>query len=141
MRISLLAILAVGGHTSVCNLVSLVGIEAHHHACSHDHEHDHPHHHGEDGGHLLDLCFESASESHNEEEVPCPETCEVELAETVISEALQAPECPVSDFLLEWTTAPGSWLPEQQIDRLLSAGEPPGPIPLSDRVFTGRFLV
>jgi len=139
VRISLVAILAIGGQVSVCNLVSVVGIDAHHHACSHDH--DHPHHHGDDHSHSTDLCFESASETHDNERVPCPESCEVELADTLLPENFQTPPCPVVELILEWAAAPGALLTEPLVDRSTAVGKPPGPDPWDDRVFTGRFLV
>jgi len=78
----LFAVLAAGGNTTFCSVLSVIGLKAHHHAvvdgvasdlsapCTGDHGNER--HDGED---------------HRRDEVPCPESCELRLdvATTAIS--------------------------------------------------------
>ena len=125
VRISLLAILAIGGQASVCSVASLIGIDAHHH--------DHP-------AESSRVCV-AASDCHDEDRVPCPEECDIELAEVLQPDLLETPSCPMSDRAPKWITGGFVFLPQVSSTKLISTGDPPEASVSTGRAFTGRFLV
>jgi len=134
----LFALLAAGGKVTMCEALSIVGLEVHHHHyreaeanmphpgpfCPDSHERgglDHDHHH---------------------DEVPCPETCEIQFSEAPAPVLLKVPaasETYLLPFLLEVLLAsevPGT------LFRAFDVLEPPDQAaPFTDPTFTGRFLV
>lgn len=137
----LFALLAAGGKVTLCEALSIVGLEVHHHAyhgagepsthpgpfCSSFQErggHDHDHH------------------DHHHDEVPCPDSCEIQLSEAPAPVLLKVPaasETYLLPFLLEVLLAsevPGT------LFRAFDVLEPPDQVaPFTDPTFTGRFLV
>jgi len=127
----LFALLTVGGKTTLCDVLSVVGLEGHHHPCEDDrsaaplcfktHDHDHDHGHGE---------------------VPCPESCEIQLSEAPAPILLKIPalaetfSLPCLLEVLLAASRPGECL--RSVEKL----EPPDhAVSLIDPTFTGRFLV
>lgn len=129
----LFALLGAGGNATLCEVLSLVGIEVHHHAA---HEDDTTTHAGP-------FCAEShEGHDHEHEEVPCPESCGIQLSEAPSPALLKVPTVAETDRL--------PYLPESLLSAYLPVTvfeaiallEPPDlGASLTDPTFTGRFLV
>jgi len=123
----LFALLTVGGKTTLCDVLSVVGLEGHHHPC-------------EDDRSAAPLCFETHDHGHGE--VPCPESCEIQLSEAPAPILLKIPalaetfSLPCLLEVLLAASRPGECL--RSVEKL----EPPDhAVSLTDPTFTGRFLV
>lgn len=121
----LFALLAVGGKATLCDVLSVVGLDGHHH----------PH-----GSEVI--CLESHDHEHGHEEEPCPESCGFQLSEAPAPALLKVPamsETYLLPFLLEVVlAAEAPATPFEAVDML----EPPDLAALlTDPTFTGRFLV
>lgn len=126
----LFALLAAGGRTTLCEVLSVVGMESHHH--SHEAVH-------EDAD---SLCLESHDHEHQHEEVPCPESCEIQLAEAPAPVLLKVPtvsETLVLPFLLQAMLA--APVPGDLFGTVEKLEPPDHAVSLIDLIFTGRFLV
>jgi len=127
----LFALLTVGGKTTLCDVLSVVGLEGHHHPC-------------EDDRSAAPLCFETHDHDHDHghDEVPCPESCEIQLSEAPAPILLKVPalaetfSLPCLLEVLLAASRPGECL--RSVEKL----EPPDhAVSLIDPTFTGRFLV
>jgi len=125
----LFALLTVGGKTTLCDVLSVVGLAAHHHPCADDRS-------------AAPLCFETPHPDHGHDEVPCPESCEIQLSEAPAPILLKVPalaetfSLPCLLEVLLAASRPGECL--RSVEKL----EPPDhAVSLIDPTFTGRFLV
>ncbi len=130
----LFALLGVGGKTTFCAVLSMVGVQAHHHL----------HHDGDGAGHSGSFCLESHEEEghdHESESVPCPESCELRLSEAPTPGLVKVPALTVAIL------APVTF--EIPAATVAVSGDVPSAIPdppdrgpaLSAPTFTGRFLI
>ncbi|HQW29432.1 MAG: hypothetical protein KA152_14405 [Verrucomicrobiales bacterium] len=129
----LFALLAAGGNATLCQVLSLVGIEAHHHVVCEDDGPVHP-------GPVCAETHDDHSEEH--EKAPCPESCGIQLTDATAPILVKRPaisETIFLPFLLDVALAVD--LPTT----CLGAGEmlepPDHGASLADPTFTGRFLV
>jgi hypothetical protein len=131
----LFALLAAGGNTTLCDAVSLFGLETHHHASTSC----------EDEHHSNPLCLHGHDEGDDHsgsEKIPCSEACEIKLSEAPSPTLHKVPQLPVaflSPLLVEchaWETVFSTEIPASK--RL----EPPGNhASLITPLFTGCFLI
>ncbi len=134
----LFALLAAGGRTTLCEVLSAVGMESHHHShegapdgagslCLATHDHDHAPDHAPEPAH---------------EDVPCPESCEIPLAEAPAPVLLKVPTlaetCVLPSLLRAMLAAP---TPHELFDDVAKREPPDRADSLVDPIFTGRFLV
>ncbi|NLT72066.1 MAG: hypothetical protein GXX91_15425 [Verrucomicrobiaceae bacterium] len=134
----LFALLAAGGRTTLCEVFSAVGMESHHHAhegapeggstlCLETHDHDHAPGHAPEPGH---------------EDVPCPESCEIPLAEATAPVLLKVPTLAetfvLPSLLRAMLAAP---VPDEFFDAVATHEPPDRADSLVAPIFTGRFLV
>ena len=124
----LFSLLAVGGKTTLCDVLSVVGVESHHH----------PHDEAQGGAGAVCL----GNHEHGQKEVPCPESCAIRLAEApapLLQKVPAVSETFVLPFLLEVllaTEVPGDF------HRVFGKRAGPDHLPsLLDPTFTGRYLV
>lgn len=122
----LFALLAAGGRTTLCEVFAAVGMESHHHA-----------HEDADS-----LCLASHDHEHQHEEVPCPESCEIPLAEAPAPVLLKVPSLSetfvIPSLLRAMLAAP---VPNELFDAVATREPPDRADSLVDPIFTGRFLV
>jgi hypothetical protein len=126
----LFALLSVGGRVTLCEVLSLVGLEGHHHSQDEGRDHSGP------------VCLESGDHDQGHDEVPCPESCEIRLSEATAPVLLKVPAVSESfslPCLLERLLATG-----KPVDclRAVEKREPPDHlISLIDSTFTSRFQI
>lgn len=130
----LFALLGAGGKTTFCAVLSMVGVQVHHHL-----------YHGDDGAdHSGPFCHEAHDEEghdHHHETVPCPESCDLRLSEAPAPGLVKLPAltvailAPVAFEIPVATVADSDGVPA-------AIPDPPdrGPA-LSAPTFTGRFLI
>jgi hypothetical protein len=127
----LLALLAAGGNATLCQALSLSGLDVHH-----DVEWINA-----DGSHLTPLCAND-HESEEHEETPCSESCEIRLSEAPAPLPVKVPVIAEIAFL----PSPLETM-EHRMFPVTSFGsspklEPPAcAVSLTDPTFTGRYLV
>ena len=129
----LFGLLGAGGNATLCDVLSLVGIAVHHHV-----EHE-----GDGTTHAGPFCAETHEDhEHEHEQVPCPDSCGIELSEASSPALLRVPtvsEAALPPHLLEIllpTNLPAIFF--EAVDLL----EPPDHgASLADPTFTGCFLV
>ena len=129
----LFALLGAGGNATLCQVLSLVGIDAHHHAVCED-----------DGEvHSGPVCTETHDGRGDEhEEAPCPESCGIQLSDTTFPALLKRAvitEAFILPFLLEVALAVN--LPTRVFEAVQIIEPPDHGASLTDPTFTGRFLV
>lgn len=129
----LFALLGAGGKTTLCEVLSLVGIEVHHHAM-----------HDDDGAtHAGPFCAEThEGHDHEHEEVPCPDSCEIRISEATSPTLLKMPtvsEAVLLPYLLEILLS--ARLPVTAFEAIALLEPPDLVVSFTDPTFTGRFLV
>ena len=131
----LFALLAAGGNATLCDAVSLLGFESHHHAstCGGDEQHSNP------------LCLQGAEGCDSDsEKIPCSESCEIKLSEApapTLHKVPQLPEVLLSSLFVECygvslVAVFSAEIPAVQ--RLALPGERPS---LFTPCFTGCYLI
>ncbi len=124
----LFALLVAGGNATWCHVLSMAGLDAHHHRSVAT---------GDTGN----LCCETHEETH-EEEAPCPETCEIALSEApapALSKLPCAAETALPAFIHEFHDS--AILPALVIGKIEPLEPPDIPAVHSNPVFTGCFLI
>ena len=135
----LFALLGAGGKTTFCAVLSVIGLEAHHHF----------HHRAGVAEHAGPFCLDSHGEEeldqkhdHDHTPVPCPESCEIPLADITTPSALKLTAL-IESCLSAHPYGPAAVaLSPPSVVESRAFGDPPdhGP-PLSAPLFTGRFLI
>lgn len=129
----LFALLAAGGNATLCEVLSIVGLEVHHHAGHGDDDRDH----------AGSFCLEThEGHYHEHDQVPCPPSCGIQLPEAPAPALLKVPAVSgalVNLFLSEVLLSAN--LPETVFQAVGMLEPPDYGATLTDPAFTGRFLV
>src|SRR5690606_1686573 len=130
----LFALLGAGGNATFCAVLSVVGLEAHHH----------PSHGGNGTDHAGPFCLHSHEEEdceHRGETTPCPESCELRLSEALTPGLVKVPALAAAILAPAAFEIPVAAVAASVHDRA-AAPDPPDRRPLlSAPPFTGRFLI
>jgi hypothetical protein len=131
----LFALLGAGGKTTFCAVLSVIGLEAHHHA----------HHEDDETVHAGPFCLDAHGEEDHDHEhapVPCPESCEIQLADGTAPSPVKLPALVEACLPALHPSIPALSLSPSSVDDSGKIPDPPddGP-PLSAPSFTGRFLI
>jgi hypothetical protein len=119
-------LLASGGRVTLCDVLSVVGLEVHHHA-------------SKEGRGSGAPCLQSHD---HHDEAPCPESCEIEFSEAAPPIVLKIPALAVAYVLPSRLEARLADAVPRDLLRTSENLEPPdGAVSLIDPAFTGRFLV
>lgn len=131
----LFALLVAGGNATLCDAVSLLGFESHHHAsaCGGDEQHANP------------LCLHSEEGCDSgSEKIPCSESCEIKLSEApapTLHKVPQLPEALLSSLFVECycvSLVPVFSAGIPVLQRLAFPGDQPA---LFTPCFTGCYLI
>jgi hypothetical protein len=123
--------MATGGKVTLCQALSLSGLDVHH-----DMEWI-----GEGGSHFTPLCS-SDHESEDHEETPCSESCETRFSEAPVPLLVKIPvsaEVALLPSLFE--TVELRMFPATCFESAPTAKPPTPAVSLTDPTFTGRYLV
>lgn len=131
----LFALLGAGGKTTFCAVLSVIGLEAHHHA----------HHEDDETVHAGPFCLDAHGEEghdHGHSPIPCPESCEIQLVDVTAPSPVKLPALVEACLPALHPAVPALSLAPSSVDDSAAFPDPPdeGP-PLSAPSFTGRFLI
>jgi hypothetical protein len=127
----LLALLAAGGKATLCQALSLSGLDVHH-----DVEWINA-----DGSHLTPLCAND-HESEEHEETPCSESCEIRLSEAPAPLPVKVPVIAEIAFLPSlFEKMEHRIFPVPSFESSPKEKPPASAVSLTDPTFTGRYLV